>query len=106
MVEIPKDKRGKLDIELTWKAPRPGLDLAFDVYNEWGTKIGSVSPKKPGKGKKKKPKKSTSVGDGEPADKDAKAVKGKVYFDVPKGAKLTSLELHDSMFSGGVKVRL
>jgi len=34
------------------------------------------------------------------------AVKGKVYFDLPKGAKLTSLELHDSAFSGGVKVRL
>jgi hypothetical protein len=34
------------------------------------------------------------------------SVKGTVYFDVPKGAKLTSLELHDSMFSGGVTVRL
>jgi hypothetical protein len=34
------------------------------------------------------------------------SVKGKVYFDIPKGAKLTGLELHDSMFSGGVKVRL
>ncbi len=34
------------------------------------------------------------------------SVKGKVYFDIPKGAKLTSLELHDSVFSGGVKVRL
>ena len=34
------------------------------------------------------------------------AVKGKVYFDVPKGAKLASLELHDSAFSGGVTVRL
>jgi hypothetical protein len=34
------------------------------------------------------------------------AVKGTVYFDVPKGAKLASLELHDSMFSGGVQVRL
>ena len=33
-------------------------------------------------------------------------VKGKVYFDIPKGAKLTKLELHDSMFSGGVSVRL
>lgn len=33
-------------------------------------------------------------------------VKGKVYFDVPKGAKLASLELHDSAFSGGVTVRL
>lgn len=34
------------------------------------------------------------------------AVKGNVYFDVPKGAKLANLELHDSAFSGGVKVRL
>lgn len=33
-------------------------------------------------------------------------VKGKVYFDLPNGAKLTSLELHDSAFSGGVLVRL
>lgn len=34
------------------------------------------------------------------------AVKGKVYFDIPKGSKLTSLELHDSAFSDGVTVRL
>lgn len=34
------------------------------------------------------------------------AVKGNVYFDVPKGAKVASLELHDSAFSGGVPVRL
>ena len=34
------------------------------------------------------------------------SVKGKVYFDVPKGAKLTKLELHDSMFSDGVTVVL
>ena len=29
-------------------------------------------------------------------------VKGRVYFDVPKNAKLVKIELHDSMFSGGV----
>lgn len=34
------------------------------------------------------------------------SVKGKIIFDVPKGTKLTSLELHDSAFSGGVKVNL
>ena len=34
------------------------------------------------------------------------AVKGIVVFDVPKDAKLASLELHDSAFSGGVKVTL
>ncbi len=33
------------------------------------------------------------------------SVKGKAYFDVPKGAKLTQLELHDSMFSDGVQGR-
>jgi hypothetical protein len=33
-------------------------------------------------------------------------VTGVIVFDVPKGATLTRLELHDSMFSGGVEVRL
>jgi hypothetical protein len=31
---------------------------------------------------------------------------GKLLFDVPKSTKLTGLELHDSPFSGGVKVTL
>ena len=33
-------------------------------------------------------------------------VQGRVYFDVPKGTKLVRMELHDSMFSGGVEVAL
>jgi hypothetical protein len=33
-------------------------------------------------------------------------VKGVVAFDIPKGAKPTRLELHDSIFSGGVDVSL
>ncbi len=33
-------------------------------------------------------------------------VKGTVVFDIPKDAKLASLELHDSVLSGGVKVKL
>ncbi|WP_433302131.1 DUF4352 domain-containing protein [Actinoplanes sp. CA-030573] len=33
-------------------------------------------------------------------------VKGTLVFDVPKGTKLTSIELHDSLFSGGVTVDL
>jgi hypothetical protein len=33
-------------------------------------------------------------------------VKGIVVFDVPKDAKLASIELHDAMFSGGVTVSL
>jgi len=34
------------------------------------------------------------------------SVKATVVFDVPKGAKLTKVELHDSVFSGGVDVAL
>lgn len=34
------------------------------------------------------------------------AVDGTVVYDVPKGTKLEQLELHDSAFSGGVKVTL
>jgi hypothetical protein len=33
-------------------------------------------------------------------------VRGKVVFDVPKSTKLTEIELHDSYFSGGVRVAL
>ncbi|MFE9914121.1 DUF4352 domain-containing protein [Micromonospora sp. NPDC005553] len=33
-------------------------------------------------------------------------VNGVVVFDIPKNVKLTKLELHDSMFSGGVEVTL
>lgn len=33
-------------------------------------------------------------------------VSGVVIFDVPKGTKLTKVELHDSAFSGGVTVNL
>jgi Domain of unknown function (DUF4352)/Protein of unknown function (DUF2510) len=34
------------------------------------------------------------------------SIKGFVYFDVPKGTKISKLELHDSMFSDGIAVRL
>ncbi|MFI5932415.1 DUF4352 domain-containing protein [Actinoplanes sp. NPDC051494] len=34
------------------------------------------------------------------------SAKGKLIFDVPDSTKLTSIELHDSMFSGGVTVEL
>ncbi|MCB9561048.1 MAG: hypothetical protein H6708_11625 [Kofleriaceae bacterium] len=69
LVELPADKTGKLHIELRWVAPRPGLDLSFDVYNEWGRKVDSAKPKrqKRDKGKKKL---------------DLEPVKGKYYIEV------------------------
>jgi len=33
-------------------------------------------------------------------------IKGRVYFDVPRNTTLVKIELHDSMFSGGVDVAL
>jgi len=34
------------------------------------------------------------------------SLKGFVFFDVPKGTKISKLELHDSMLSDGIEVRL
>jgi hypothetical protein len=34
------------------------------------------------------------------------SVTGKLVFDVPKSTKLTRMELHDSIFSGGVEINL
>ncbi len=75
LIELPKDKRGTVELELSWKPPRPGLDLAFDVYDEYGTKLGGVKPKKPSaarNSKKKRGKKSLTL----------ENVKGKVYVEV------------------------
>ena len=64
LVELPEGKRGKLEVSLSWRPPRPGLDLAFDVYDDYGQKVGFVKPKKAGaakKSKKKRGKKSTTI---------------------------------------------
>jgi hypothetical protein len=39
LVELPAKKRGTLDLQLAWAPPRPGLQLAFDVFDEWGQDI-------------------------------------------------------------------
>lgn len=75
LIELPDGKQGTVELTLSWKPPRPGLDLAFDVYDEWGTKVGGVKPKKPSatkKSKKKRGKKSTTLSN----------VKGKLYVEV------------------------
>jgi len=33
-------------------------------------------------------------------------IEGYVFFDVPRGTTVSKLELHDSMLSGGITVRL
>lgn len=51
VIEVPDKQRGSLDIKLQWTPPRPGLQLAFDVFDEWFTPI--VQSKKTGKKKSK-----------------------------------------------------
>ena len=36
LLELPEGKRGTIELKLTWTPPRPGLQLAFDVFDEWG----------------------------------------------------------------------
>jgi hypothetical protein len=39
VLELPAKQVGVLDIKLQWNPPRPGLQLAFDVFDEWNTPI-------------------------------------------------------------------
>ncbi len=38
-IELPDGKRGDLDLTLTWQAPRPGLQVSFDVFDQWNAPI-------------------------------------------------------------------
>jgi hypothetical protein len=51
MIELPKDKKGSLDLTLTWQPPRPGLQLSFDVYDEWNRQVAAPKGGKKRKGK-------------------------------------------------------
>lgn len=39
LLELPEGKKGKLEMKLTWITPRPGLQLAFDVFDEWNIQV-------------------------------------------------------------------
>jgi hypothetical protein len=53
MFELPEGKKGTLRLKLKWRPPRPGGDLAFDVYNEWFERVERVKPT-PGKSDRSK----------------------------------------------------
>ncbi|GEM_PF-1004648 len=38
-VELPPNVRGQFDVRLQWQPPRPGLQLAFDVFDEYNQPI-------------------------------------------------------------------
>jgi hypothetical protein len=47
VIELPEKQQGTLDIKLQWTPPRPGLQLSFDVFDEWNTQV--VQSKRHGK---------------------------------------------------------
>jgi len=70
IVELPEKKRGELDVKLAWTPPRPGLQLAFDVFDEWNQPI--VQSKKTSKKRSASRTRSATVED----------AKGKYYIRV------------------------
>jgi hypothetical protein len=55
LLELPEKVKGTLDIKLQWTPPRPGLQLAFDVFDEWNTPVltSTKRSKKRSKGRTK-----------------------------------------------------
>lgn len=45
-IELPEGQRGTLDLRLKWTPARPGLDLSFEVYDEYGKRVGGAKPRK------------------------------------------------------------
>src|SRR5262249_23737069 len=39
LIELPAKQRGTLSLKLAWASPRPGLQLAFDVFDEWNQPV-------------------------------------------------------------------
>lgn len=72
VIELPEKKRGTLDLKLVWTPPRPGLQLALDVFDEWGTQVA---------GSKKLSKKRAKAG-GRSRNATVKDAKGKYFIRV------------------------
>ena len=54
LIELPEKAKGTLDLKLTWTPPRPGLQLAFDVFDEWNAPVGETKKsKRRGRGRSK-----------------------------------------------------
>lgn len=70
LIELPKDKQGALTLTLRWTPPRPGLDLSFEVLNEWYHVVAAAKPNKSRRARK--PIKKVTI-DG---------AKGKYYIQV------------------------
>ncbi|MDQ3341096.1 MAG: hypothetical protein M4D80_38555 [Myxococcota bacterium] len=41
VVELPSGKKGRLDFQMQWVTPRPGLQLGFDVFDQWNKPVAN-----------------------------------------------------------------
>ncbi len=39
LIELPEGKRGRLDLQMSYTTPRPGLRVAFDVFDRWNAPV-------------------------------------------------------------------
>ena len=46
VLELPAGKHGTLDLKLSFATPRPGLQVAFDVFDQWNTPIAAAKGKR------------------------------------------------------------
>jgi hypothetical protein len=46
LIELPAGKTGRLDLEMKWVTPRPGLQLGFDVFDAWSNPIATAKGSK------------------------------------------------------------
>ncbi len=42
-IELPAGKHGKLDLKMTYTTPRPGLHVAFDVFDQWHAPLAKAA---------------------------------------------------------------
>jgi hypothetical protein len=48
-IEIEKGTPVRLDLKLSWQAPRPGLQVAMDVFDAWGVPVVNASGNRRGR---------------------------------------------------------
>jgi hypothetical protein len=42
VLELPAGKKGRLDFAMKWTTPRPGLQLNFDVFDQWQNPVANA----------------------------------------------------------------
>ena len=45
-VQLPEGKKGRLDFEMKWTTPRPGLQLNFEVFDQWNNPVANAKGSK------------------------------------------------------------